>query len=352
MHFILKTHSLKALLLCITLLVFTNCKSEKTDPKTNDHSMHSMFDKLSVDSLVEFELLADFDSLILTKKEEKYFPGFISFKNEKDAIITNEIKIGTRGKTRKNICDFPPIRLKFPAPPLNKSKVTKYKTLKLVTPCYEKDSAEDLVIKEWLCYKMFQELTDNSFRVQAARVEIKQKNSNKNSLKKMSFIIENENEMAERLSGTLLDKSIDKVKTIDIQSYNLLALFQYMIGNTDWNLSKRHNIKLITIDSKAAPIPIPYDFDYSGLVNAAYAIPHPNLPIKSVRERFFQWRGKDVKSLQSSVDILLSKKEILLSLIKNCPLKKQKEKDEMLAYVLEFFKMIESSDQLERLAKK
>ena len=349
MYLIFKPHCIKLLFLCITLLALTNCKSEKIDPKEN---AQSMFDKLSNDELIEFELVADFDSLILTKKEEKYYSGFLNFKDEKDSIITNEIKIGTRGKTRKNICDFPPIRLKFPKPLLSKSKLAKYKTLKLVTPCHNKRGYDDLVMKELLCYQMFQELTGKSFRVQAAQVEIKQKNSNKSSSKMLSFIIENENEMANRLSGTLLDKSIAKVKTIDVQSYNLLALFQYMIGNTDWNLSKRHNIKLLTIEGASAPIPIPYDFDYSGLVNADYAVPHPNLPIQSVRERFFQWRGKEAKSLQPSVDILLSKKEILLNLIQNCPLKEQKTKDEMLTYVLEFFEMIESDGGLEKLVRK
>lgn len=352
MNQILKTLCIKLLFLCITFLVFTNCKSEKNDSDVDVQEMQSMFDKLSNDDLIELKLVANFDSLFLTKAEEKYFPGSLSFKNEEDSIVTNKIKIGTRGKTRKNICDFPPIRLKFPKSLLKKSKLAQYKTLKLVTPCHNKSGYEDLVLKEMLCYQMFQELTDKSFRVQPAEVEIKSKNSNKSSSKIMSFLIENQNEMAKRLNGTLIDKSAAKIKTIDVQSYNLLVLFQYMIGNTDWNLSKSHNIKLLIIEGESAPIPVPYDFDYSGLVNAEYALPHPNLPIKDVRERLFQWRGKDVKSLQPSIDILLSKKEILLSLIKHCPLENLKGKDEMLAYVLEFFEMIESSDELEELVKK
>ena len=312
----------------------------------------SIFDKLSSDEPLELELVADFDSLILTKNEESYFPGLLNFNDGKDSMIVNMIKIGTRGKTRKKICDFPPIRLKFPKPLLKESNLSKYKTLKLVTPCFNKTGYKDLISKEMLCYQIFQELTENSFRVQSARVGIKQNKDVENSTKMVSFLIENDKEMANRLGGALLDKSTTKVKTIDIESYNLLALFQYMIGNTDWNLSRRHNIKLVTREGNSAPIPVPYDFDYSGIVNADYAVPHPNLPIKNVRERFFQWRGKEAKALQPSVDILLSKKESILNLIKNAPMKDQKNKEEMLAYVLDFYKIIETEGELEKLVRK
>ena len=347
-----KIRFIKALLLCLPILLFTSCNSEQNISKEKMVYKQSIFDKLSIDDLLEFELVADFDSLILTKDEERYYPASFSFNDENDSLVTKEILVGTRGKTRKSICDLPPLRLKFPKPLLEKSNLANYKTLKLVTPCHDKAGYEDLIMKELLCYQMYQVLTGQSFRAHPALVRIKQKESGKMDSEKLAFLIEHEKEMAKRLGGELFDKSIKKVKTIDIESYNLLVLFQYLIGNTDWNLSKRHNIKLVKVEGNSAPIPVPYDFDYSGLVNAEYAIPHPNLPIKNVRERLFQWRGKDAKMLQPSVDVLLSKKEALFSLIKNCPLKNQKGKDEMLAYVSTFFEMIEKEGELEKLVKK
>ncbi len=343
---------LKALLLCLPVLLVTSCKSEQKKSKKETVYKQSMFDKLSNDDLLEFELSADFDSLILTKGEEKYYPASFSFKDEKDSLVTKKIKVGTRGKTRKNICDLPPLRLKFPKPLLKKSNLAKYKTLKLVTPCHDKSGYEDLIMKELLCYQMYQELTDQSFRAHPALVQIKQKESDNSSSKKMAFLIEHEKEMAKRLGGKLLDKSVKKIKTIDIDSYNLLVLFQYMIGNTDWNLSKRHNIKLVTVEGNSAPIPVPYDFDYSGLVNAEYAIPHPDLPIKNIRERLFQWRGKDAKALKKPIAQLLEKKTKLLSLMENCQLKDEKEKASMINYVKSFYEIIESENGLAILIKK
>ena len=61
-----------------------------------------------------------------------------------------------------------------------------------------------------------------------------------------------------------------------------------MIGNTDWNLDKSHNIELIRPASGGAPIPVPYDFDWSGLIAPPYARPNQMLGIGSVKQRLFR----------------------------------------------------------------
>ncbi len=43
-----------------------------------------------------------------------------------------------------------------------------------------------------------------------------------------------------------------------------------MIGNTDYSSAYRHNEKLLFVDGNI--MPIPYDFDMSGLVDASYAV--------------------------------------------------------------------------------
>ena len=352
MESILRIQLIKALVLSLSVLLIASCKTESGKSTKETVDKPSIFDKLSKDGLLEFELHADIDSLILAKEEEKYFPATISFKDKNDGLVTEEINIGTRGKTRKNICEMPPLRLKFPKPYLEKNELAKYKTLKLVIPCKGEPGYEDLVRKELLCYQMYQALTDQSFRAQLANIEIKQKGGSKISSKNLSFLIEHKEEMARRLGGTLIDKSAKAIKTIDIKSYNLLVLYQYMIGNTDWNLSRRHNIKLVQIEGLSAPVPVPYDFDYSGLVNAKYAVPHPNLPIKNIRDRLFQWKGKNPEILKAPIAQLLDKKEVLLNLMENCPLENQEEKTSMIDFVKSFFEIIESEDGLAKLTKK
>jgi len=49
-----------------------------------------------------------------------------------------------------------------------------------------------------------------------------------------------------------------------------MSLFQYMIGNTDYSIVALHNVIMLD-DAKGVRRTVPYDFDYSGLVNAHYA---------------------------------------------------------------------------------
>ena len=67
-----------------------------------------------------------------------------------------------------------------------------------------------------------------------------------------------------------------------------LAVFEYLIGNTDWSVPYQHNIRLLTVPAIKNPVPVPYDFDQAGLVEAFYALPSENIGVASVRERVYR----------------------------------------------------------------
>jgi hypothetical protein len=73
-----------------------------------------------------------------------------------------------------------------------------------------------------------------------------------------------------------------------------------MIGNTDYSISYRHNEKLFFIDKKI--VPVPYDFDMSGLVNSSYAVVsvvnNIELPISRVTQRMYRGFEQDEKILE------------------------------------------------------
>ena len=73
------------------------------------------------------------------------------------------------------------------------------------------------------------------------------------------------------------------------------ALFQHMIANHDWSMRAGpagktccHNAELIGPLGPGTTIPIPYDFDFSGFVDAPYATPPDELHISSVRQRVYR----------------------------------------------------------------
>ena len=83
------------------------------------------------------------------------------------------------------------------------------------------------------------------------------------------IFIEDDKKIAKRFGGKILDRSISPYSQDPLGSVRN-AFFQFMIGNNDFSTYAPHNEKLMEVDGKI--VPIPYDFDLSGLVNASYAV--------------------------------------------------------------------------------
>jgi hypothetical protein len=318
------------------IVVLSSCLTQKSEGNINNESI---FDTLESEGIISMTISTDMNSLMENKDETTYQKATLEVAGE-----SYKIQVKPRGKTRKAICDFPPLKLNFSEQALQNRGLANYDKLKLVTHC---QGDEDLVLKEYLTYKMYNTLTENSFRVQLAKIRYIDESGETAPMEKYGFIIENNQEMADRIGGRLLKNTDEKLKSIDANQYRMLTLFQYMVGNTDWNLSKRHNIKMVKPVKQNAPIPVPYDFDYAGLVNAPYAKPHPQLPIESVTDRFFQWRGKCANGFDETLALFKDKKEDLLSFCNAFDLLDEASKNEMISYINSFYEIIEHQDKLE-----
>lgn len=281
------------LALLTALLYLTACQPGQP---IDAHLQPSIFDWFSTkEDLVTLEIKGDLAHLFVDRHgEDHYHPASLKVIQE-DSIHQFDLEISRRGVTRKKICDFPPIKLKFPKKTLTANGFSNFNNYKLVTHCMEGE--DDYVLKEYLTYKLFSQLTEKSFQVKLAKIRYIDESGEVPNEEHYGFLIEGNKELAKRLEGELLNPKKYKITKVDKEQYKNMVLFQYMIGNTDWNLSRGHNIKWVQTGDNNVPSPIPYDFDYSGLVNAPYAIPHPKMPIKHVRERFLQWRGKNKTAL-------------------------------------------------------
>lgn len=334
---------MKTLAVCLTpaFFIFCSCNKKTEGP---DLSKTSVFDLFHQDSVALLTIETDFKNLFDTKQEEAYQTASLAFTGMDGEEWRKDINVSTRGVTRKKICDFPPLKIAFSKEELASEDLSEYHTLKLVTHCQDSTHNEQLLLKEYLVYRLYNVLTDHSFRTQLAKVKYIDSNDHFPDQEKYAFIIENNKEMAARLSGELLSSKTYQLKAINEENYNLLALFQYMVGNTDWNLSRQHNIKLVLPKEEEIPVAVPYDFDYSGLVNANYAVPHANLPIAHVRERFFQWRGKDPVGLNPAIERLKEKKNQLFEVCRLLPMMEEGHRQDAIAYLESFFSILEDPE--------
>ncbi len=126
------------------------------------------------------------------------------------------------------------------------------------------------------------------------------------------------------------------------------AIFEYMIGNTDWSMVYQHNVEMLYLNSAA--FSIPYDFDHSGIVNAYYAKPNPMLNIRSVRDRVY--RGmcrKDPLIFEKMRQYYVSKIDDISSVIEKYKGKiSDKEYTRIDGYLGEFFKMVNSKELFDK----
>jgi hypothetical protein len=211
---------------------------------------------------------------------------------------TLPVNLSLRGITRRasDICDFPPLRVDFTMPPPATSVFARQRRLKLVTHCRKGEGFQQYVLLEYAAYRMFNLLSPKSFGVRLANIDYVDA-SGRPLTSRVGFFIEDLGDVARR-NGTRETRAPERIAVSALNPADAAryALFQHMLGNHDWSMRAGpagdeccHNAKLIGPLAAGSVVPIPYDFDFSGMVDAPYATPPAELHISDVRER--QFRG-------------------------------------------------------------
>ena len=240
-------------------------------------------------SLLEVTLKMNIRKVTADIDERDDHKATISYIEEDGTEVSIKLKIKVRGKTRANskVCSFPPLRLDFKKGDNEDNIFAGQNKLKLVVHCQESKAYDQYVLHEYLIYKTYNLLSENSLRVRLLKITYQDTKEETKSFSKYAFLIEDIGELAKRNGKVEGGKAINQDRC-NQSVLDVLTVFQFMIGNTDWGVAAEHNVKLISNDSTfKSPIPVPYDFDYSGAINTIYAVPSPDIPITSVRDRAF-----------------------------------------------------------------
>ncbi len=245
------------------------------------------------DTTLEVTLTGPLDTIAKrAERSTKPHPARLETAGEMHAIT-----LAARGKTRreKKNCQFPPLRIAFPDKPEAQSLFYRNSRIKLVTHCRDNDRFEQAVLREYTAYRLYNRVTPESLRVRLARITYM--DNGQKVAERLGFFIEDVDDTARRLGRKEVDVVKVPVAALDQQDAARYALFQYLIGNTDWALAVGppgdrccHNSRLIgdSAGARSGLTPIPYDFDSSGLVNASYAVPNEGIRARSVRQRVYR----------------------------------------------------------------
>lgn len=272
-----------------------------------------------------------------------YHKGFLSYEDNSGATISIPVEIRTRGIFRRKAsnCSQPPLLIKFKPKEISNSVFEGIEKLKMVVPCQKSNIYEQLVLKEYLVYKLYQIISPYSYRVRLLRLKMVDRYYGNQSIS-YAFIIEPVEMLAKRLGGVVRDAKNTHPNACNSYYYKRMAVFQFMIGQTDWSIKALHNITLIEPEPYAPPIPVPFDFDFSGFVDSPYALPADHLPIKSVKERHFNGYCKPEPQYIDAFNYFLSLNDTISHTINTFNYLPQKQRNELIKFTGEFFDIIAS----------
>lgn len=301
-------------------------------------TLHQDFGLFTNDEILNLSLRFDITSYKRKKPKEEYMDAILTYHlNDKDSI-NKKIRLKSRGEMRNGYCDFPPIRLNFSKADFQKPDIKKIGKIKLVTHCTYGN--EENLLKEYLIYKLYNVLTDTSFRVRLLKMEYINTFKKSKPINTYAFFIEPVEMLAERTGSVEVNNLKLTQKNIYPSMMDRAAIFNYMVGNTDWSVPNLHNVKVLSklsFDNSNLGMIVPYDFDYSGLVNADYAVPFEGLGIKSVTERRYVGICRSEETFIQAVQEFRDKKDEFYRVITEFPLLKERTKKEMTGYLDSFF---------------
>jgi hypothetical protein len=270
-------------------------KKDKTQPVTAEEmeTAKRRTERLfGSDEPLEFTLTADFKAAFKSRDtlKVKTTKATLTIKDSSGTPLTIPIEISPRGhfRLRADVCNFPPIRLIFPKQGLKGTPFAGQEALKLGTHCNQRDKDyAEYPVREHATYEVLNMFTDASFKSRLANVTYVPVGEEKDQFTKIGILIEDESDMAKRNNGRIQTVRGGTFGDMDPPQTAVISTFAYFIGNTDWSVWSLHNIRLVAT-SDGRYVPVPYDFDWSGVVWARYAKPAPQLGTKTVQERLYR----------------------------------------------------------------
>lgn len=308
----------------------------------------SIFNILQQYNPLVVNIETDLKGLKKDGEAEPWQPAVFKVMMGDSVALRLDVQIAPRGKMRRKTCDFPPVKVRFYQQKPENDSIADINEIKLVTSCHSLPKNEEWVQREYLVYELYNLITEQSFRVKSAAIRFEEPGKKNRTMESFSFFIESEKELAARLGGRPMKPRVGSTRTLDSVSYDRMCVFEYMIGNTDWSVRARHNIKLIFLNSPKTIIAVPYDFDYSGAVGTDYAAPNGDYPIQTVQDRYYLGLCRTDAHYQQVFNHYLSKEKALTGYCEQAAYLPENARKQMSRYFQQFFDILKDPTRSKR----
>ncbi len=272
-------------------------------------------------------------------------PATLSYVDSAGSERRIAVQLRPRGKWRAETghCTMPPLFVSFDDETARGTLFEGQPMLPLTTHCRDSSTYEQYVLKEYLAYRIYNLLTDKSLRVRLARVSYRDTGRDR-VVERYAFFTEHFKSLAARENAEVYEPETFDRRAADALELGTLDLFEFLIGNTDWSASKGHNIVHIRAGDGLVTA-VPYDFDFSGLVDADYAGPPPNLPIRTVTQRLFRGFCRPDLDWRQVYELFRTEHAAITKLIEQTPMLTVEHRRKANEYVESFFAILDSPKQ-------
>jgi hypothetical protein len=287
----------------------------------------------------------------------EYRPGSLVYADGRGGELELPVRVRPRGKSRRfnSYCQVPPLRLKVAKSDVRGTLFHGQNNLKLVTHCKAAARHDRFIQKEYLVYRMLNQITDASFRVRALDIDYVDTARPGASERRFGFVIEDKGRLAKRLGMTVARVERLVPDQLDGDHASLMDLFAFMVANTDFSFIAPwgdeeccHNTLLLQNGGGGPYAPMPYDFDMTGFVNAPYAVVDGKLPISNVRQRLYRGFCRSGDGVSRAVARLQEARPAIFEVLRTETALDERGRKDAVAFIEAFYAIVDDPKQLQR----
>jgi hypothetical protein len=311
------------------------------------------------DDILAVTISAPWQEIERNRKYQGTYPATIEYTDSNGKQQSHQLTVERRGIKRQEACRIPPIRLRFEKDEVKDTMFRGQTSLKMVTHCQNSSRYDQYYVLEMMAYRMYNRVTDYSFRVRPLSVTYRDSQKDDVEADRFGFLIEDDSDVAKRNDLKKLVIPYTLPSRFDLGTSSDMALFQLMIGNTDYSPLRGpdpaeccHNVKLIAprpLQDGDIIWPVPYDFDASGIVDAPYAAPPDGLGVNSVTQRVYRGYCAHNDTMQASRQKIISLESEIMSVLDSDPRLTERFRKKADRYLEKYFDLLKDDKDFERL---
>jgi len=308
----------------------------------------SLLDTLVAGEMTDVTLVLDWKQFERKRQEKAYTEATWLCTGPGGDTIRLEARIRARGARRLEICSRPPVKVKFDKDVLKKAGLSTMNEIDVVHPCEDAAVFNQYILREYLAYKIWEILSPYYFRTRLITLHYRLPDGTEYRPPAQAFLLEDPEELASRLDGRIYKASVISQHAVETRPALMMYLFQFMIGNTDWFLTNRHNLDFFGFTGHPLLVTVPYDFDYSGLVFTPYASHHEKIGLASVTIRYYQGKCFPEDEVRAALQPFLDNKERILATVGMIPGLDERSQRHATDFLESFYDIVEHPKKFEQ----